>query len=158
VGRGTGRGTLKLELAIVVSEQCQQHPEDVDDVEEDLDGGEDVLLGGELQFSTTHDHLDVDRQVEHEEQCRQTCVDQVQDPGMEKNRCHDGDQAEHHQHKAGDAYVAHHRCDVVLGLHGKDDDAAATDGGDDQAKENGLNLVLCGNHHGHVAGRQRQDA
>ncbi|GMS79460.1 hypothetical protein PENTCL1PPCAC_1635, partial [Pristionchus entomophagus] len=141
-----------------LSEEGEDEPEDVDDIEEELESSEDVILRGDLVLATTHQHLHIDGEIGHEHEARETRVDSVQPVHHECHGGDHGDDAEDEDEEGDQRHHSHATSEIVFGLHGEDDDDATAESRHHQSHQHRLLRVLHRETHRHEASGDREYA
>jgi len=130
----------------------------LNDVDVDLDSGEDVFLGRNRVLLASHDALSVEDQVERKHQPDQAAVNCIEDwpvrlPEDEGDDAEDDDADEHA------VEVDAPSGEVVLGLESEEGEGEAEGGGDAHGDPQPLDVVESGDgaqHEGQGAGEQGQ--
>lgn len=125
----------------------------MNDVQIQVERGEDVFLGTQGQILVPEKQLRVHGQEAGEDQRAQRRVDEVQNPAVQE----DAQDPKEHQDDGADEQHAVTGSEVIFGLQREDDDREADEHRDADGHHHDISVVEAGNHTHHVRHRQRQD-
>lgn len=125
----------------------------MNDVQIQVERGEDVFLGTHGQILVPEKQLRVHGQEAGEDQRSHRCIDEVQDPVVQKD-AHDPE--EQHDDEANEQHAVT-GSEVIFGLQREDDDREADQHCNADSHHHDISVVEAGDHTHHVGHRQRQD-
>lgn len=129
------RAAALLHSLLAGAKELEEEGEDVDDVQVDVEGSEDVFLRAERVPAVPHQHLGIECQEHSEDNGTEQSVDRVEPRDILVGQYHSQDNAteeEDHEHHEEHPLV---RGEVKLGLEAEDHDRQTHQGSDSQAQE-----------------------